>query len=258
MKRTRGHGRSQTVTIAIFVLAIGLLLFSSIGGARAALNYYSEVYQSMIQTQDIGVTLVENGREISNRDYKYNRETAMADGTWDESAGTLLSEMLGEGESLKLGNQYEEKLSVRNSGTIPQYVRVSVYRYWLDKDGKKLQELSPELIDLNFNKSGWLLDEDASTKERTVLYYSSQLEPGGESSPFVDGLTIDAKVANTVTQKVEQQGSYKNITTVYDYDGVQFVVDVKADAIQNHNIEDAAWSEWGRRVSVNNGTLRLE
>ena len=39
MKRIRGHGRSQTVTIAIFGLAIGLLLFSSIGGARAALNY---------------------------------------------------------------------------------------------------------------------------------------------------------------------------------------------------------------------------
>lgn len=258
MKGTGGHSRSETVTIAIFVLAVGLLLFSSIGGARAALSYYSDVYQSMIQTQDIGVTLLENGREVSNRDYNYNTATGTADGTWDESAGSLLTEMLKEGEELKLGYKYEEKLTVKNSGTIPQYVRVNVYRYWLDKDGNKLRELSPELIKLNFNESDWQLDESASTRERTVLYYSKELESGGESSPFVDGLTIDTKVANSVTQKVEQQGDYKKITTVYDYDGVQFVVDVKADAIQNHNTEDAAWSEWGRRVSVNNGTLSLK
>ena len=33
---------SPKVSVAAFVLAVGLLLFSSIGGARAALTYYSE------------------------------------------------------------------------------------------------------------------------------------------------------------------------------------------------------------------------
>lgn len=65
-------------------------------------------------------------------------------------------------------------------------------------------------------------------------------------------------VANRVAQNVEIEGSHQNLTTVYEYDGVRFIVDVKVDAIQNHNIEDAAWSEWGRRVTVNNGTLSLQ
>ncbi len=258
MKGTRRRGKSQTVTIVIFVLAVGLLLFSSIGGARAALNYYSDVYESMAQTQDIGVTLIENGIEISNRDYYYNREKERADGTWDENAGTLLAGMLKEGEELKLGYKYAEELKVRNSGTIPQYVRVSIYKYWVDQEGKKLQELSPDLIGLELDTRDWILDAGAATKERTVLYYSKELSPDSESTPFTDGLVIDAKVANSVTQKVEKEGAHQNITTVYDYDGVRFIVDVKVDAIQNHNIEDAAWSEWGRRVTVNNGTLSLK
>lgn len=258
MKGTKRRGRSQTVTAAAFVLAVGLLLFSSVGGARAALNYYSEVYESMAQTQDIGVTLIENGTEISNRDYKYNRETERADGTWDESAGTLLAGMLKEGEALKLGYRYDEELKVRNSGTIPQYVRVSIYKYWVDKDGNKLQELSPDLIGLELAGDGWLPDESAATKERTVLYYSKELAAGSESSPFADGLTIDVSASNSVTQKTEESDGGQNITTVYDYDGARFIVDVKVDAIQNHNIEDAAWSEWGRRVTVNNGALSLK
>ncbi len=258
MKGTRRSGKSQTVTIAIFVLAVGLLLFSSIGGARAALNYFSDVYESRAQTQDIGVTLIENGIEVSNRDYKYNREMERADGTWDENAGTLLAGMLKEGEELKLGYQYAEELKVKNSGTIPQYVRVSIYKYWVDQEGEKLQELSPDLIELNLNLDDWLLDESAATKERTVLYYSKELAIDSESQPFADGLTISTAVANRVAQNVEIEGSHQNITTVYEYDGVRFIVDVKVDAIQNHNIEDAAWSEWGRRVTVNNGTLSLQ
>lgn len=258
MKRTKGKRNSQTVTIAIFLIAVGLLLFSSIGGARAALNYYSDVYASRVETQDIGVTLVENGEGISNRDYNYDRENEMADGTWDENIGVLLGGMLEKGEALKLGYPYEEKLSVRNSGTISQYVRVSIYKYWLDKDGNKLQELSPDLIGLNLLENDWILDEEASTRERTVLYYSRKLDAGKETALFADRLMIDRSIADTVTQKVEQEGNYKKITTIYDYDGVKFCIDVKVDAVQDHNAEDAVWSEWGRRVTVDNDTLSLD
>ncbi len=30
------------------------------------------------------------------------------------------------------GRQYEEELCVRNTGNIDQYVRVMIYRYWVD------------------------------------------------------------------------------------------------------------------------------
>ena len=49
---------SPVVTVALFVVAVALLLGSSIGGTRAALTYYSETYSSRIQMYDIGITLL--------------------------------------------------------------------------------------------------------------------------------------------------------------------------------------------------------
>ena len=50
------------------VLAIGaalLLVFSAANSSRAALTYYSENYSAELQMFDIGVTLLENGNEVS-------------------------------------------------------------------------------------------------------------------------------------------------------------------------------------------------
>ena len=78
------------ITAATFILAGVLLGFSTIGGARAALTYYSETYASQMDMQSIGISLVENGTIISNKDYK----DQASDGTWDEQTGVLLAEML--------------------------------------------------------------------------------------------------------------------------------------------------------------------
>lgn len=246
---------SRNVSIGAFVLAVALLLFSSVGGARAALAYYSETYATRMVLDDIGVTLEENGKSVSWRNYDSNR----ADGTWDEASGALLEDMLPEGEEIKPGMRYDEKLSVLNSGTIGQYVRVTIYKYWLDKDGNKLRSLSPDLIGLHLTgeENGWLLDEEASTAERTVLYYSRMLPAGDRSLLLADGLTIDGMIASKVTQTSQEKDGYTTIATSYDYDGAQFCVEARVDAVQEHNAEDAAWSAWGRRVTVDNGTLSL-
>lgn len=246
---------SPKVSVAAFVLALVLLMFSTVGGARAALTYYSENYATRVQMYNIGVTLQENGQKVSWRDYGED-----SDGTWDENTGVLLGNMLGEGEKLKIGKKYAEELTVANSGTIGQYVRVSVYKYWLDKDGNKMQELSPDLIRLDLANTGsdWLVDKAASTSERTVLYYNKVLPAGRTSPAFATALTIDDMIASKVTQTEEKNGIYTTIRTVYDYDGVTFCLEAKVDAVQEHNAADAIWSAWGRRVSVNNnGTLRL-
>lgn len=245
---------SPAVTVALFVAAMALLLGSSIGGTRAALTYYSETYTSRIQMYDIGVTLLENGREISWRNY-----SSAGDGTWEVGPGNLLKEMLPEGEELTLGKKYQEDLKVRNTGTINEYVRVSIYKYWLDEDGRKLRDLSPDLIDLNLVNLGtdWIVDESAGTEERTVLYYNKLLYSEGETAPFADSLTIDDSIAKKVSQETETTGNYTTITTTYDYDGVSFRVEVEVDAVQEHNAEEAVWSAWGRRVTVNDGILSL-
>lgn len=249
--KTRKYG-----TLALFVLAAALLLGSSIGGARAALNYYSETYASRIQMYDIGVTLNENAAAVSWRNYESN-----SDGTWNAAKGVLLEHMGG--DPIQLGRAYPEELSVTNSGTIDQYVRVSLYRYWLDQDGNKLQTLSPELIDLNFlcdqsgTANGWLLDQDASTPERTVLYYNSILTPGETTPALSDTLTIDGMVATKVTETTTEENGYTTITTSYDYNGVQFQLEAQVDAVQTHNAADAIRSAWGRQVTIQNGTLSL-
>lgn len=247
------------LTAVMFVAAMAMLLFGSVESTRAALTYYSETYASRVQMYNIGVSLKENGERVSWRDYN-----SAGNGTWNEHTGVLLSHMLEEGESLKLGKTYEEVLNVVNSGTINQYVRVTIYKYWMDAEGKKLQELSPALIDLNLVNLGsdWILDEEATTPERTVLYYKKLLYAEGkgvsETSPFADTLTIDGMVASKVSQEKVTEGGYTTITTSYDYDGVQFMLEAKVDAVQEHNAEDAILSAWGRSVTVSNHMLSLD
>jgi len=257
---------SPAATLLAFAAAIGLLLFSSVGGARAALTYYSENYSSRIQLYDIGVTLLENGREIAYRNYNSNRES------WNEKRGVLLEHMLeadGKTEVLKPGKTYQEDLCVRNSGTINQYVRVNIYKYW-KKDGVKQPEMSPGLIKLNLvntGAGGWIEDTEAATKERTVLYYNKPLKAmddgtGEVSPPFADALAIDgeitARVTQDVTEEVKDGVTYRTVTTTYDYDGAEFCVEVSVDAVQEHNAEDAIWSAWGRRATIKDGVLSLD
>ena len=245
---------SPVVTVVLFALAVVMLLGGSIGGTRAALTYYSETYTSRIQMYDIGVSLLENDREISWRDY-----SSAGDGTWNENTGTLLENMLPEGETLTLGKRYQENLKVRNTGTINQYVRVNIYKYWLDAEGKKLRDLSPDLIDLNLVNLGtdWIEDEGARTPERTVLYYNKLLYAEGNGVSETP-LVIDDSIAKKVSQETKKEGAYTTITTTYDYDGVSFRIEVEVDAVQEHNAEDAVWSAWGKRITVGeDGILSL-
>ncbi len=258
-QKKRLRAASPIVTVALFAVAVAMLLGGSIGGTRAALTYYSETYTSRIQMYDIGVSLVENDKEISWRDY-----SSAGDGTWNEHTGVLLESMLPEGEKLTLGKKYREELKVRNTGTINQYVRVNIYKYWLDANGVKMRDLSPDLIDLNLVNLGtdWIEDEGARTNERTVLYYNKLLYAQGQGTSetplFADSLVIDDSIAKKVSQETQTNGNYTTIVTTYDYDGVSFRVEVEVDAVQEHNAEDAVWSAWGKRISVGeDGILSL-
>lgn len=220
---------SPAGTMGAFALAVGLLASSSVGGARAALTYYSETYTSRVQMYDIGVTLLENDKEISWRNYDSRKDN----GSWLEEKGVLLENMVPEGEKFKIGVWYPEELKVMNSGTINQYVRVSLYKYWLDENGEKVQTLTPDLIDLELQTdNGWMIDEESSTDERTILYYNRVLETGETSPAFAGRLKIDQSVTAKVTQTTEKTANGSKIITTYDYDGVQFCIEATVDAVQ--------------------------
>jgi len=229
---------------AILLSAAALLLaFSTVGSARAALTYYSENYAAEVTVSNIGVTLTENGNKVSYRDYTNKNDK------WDEAEGRLLTGMLKEGEKLEPGKEYPERLGVTNSGTIDTYVRVIIRKSWMDAEGKDTT-LSPDLIDLNFVGNGWIIDKKASTKERTVLYYTKSIAAGESTPDITDTIRIDPSITGKVNEFVEEKDGYKTITTTYEYDGYQFNIEAEVDAVQTHNAVDAIKSAWGVDVNV--------
>ena len=250
-------------TTVLFGLAIGCLGFSAVGSTRAALTYYSETYTAQIDVQSIGVTLLENGDGAGYRDYTHG------DNEWNEASGELLAGTLPEGEEWQPGRTYREELAVRNSGTIEEYVRIKLYKYWTDENGNKRTDLSPAMIDLNLTGNHWILDERATTAnvregdgrdgERIVAYYDGILAPGVETELFADTITIDGRIADRVTETRETDANgWTTVTTVYEYDGAMFVLEAEVDAVQTHNAADAIRSAWGVEVTLEeDGALRL-
>lgn len=234
---------------ALVLTAAALLLVgSTVGSTRAALTYYSENYSAQMNMQSIGVSLLENDKVVSSRDYVSNNEWK---GT---SQGTLLTDLLGKDETFTPGKKYNEAISVKNSGTIDTFVRVIITKSWQDEEGKKNTTLSPDLIELNFlTDNGWEIAKDQSEqseqyKERTVLYYTKALEAGKPTPALSDTLRINPSIASDVEQNVSKDG--KTITYTYKYNGYTFHIDAEVDAVQTHNAKDAIKSAWGVDVNV--------
>lgn len=239
MAKIRQFLGKPVVTVLLFALAIGLLAGSGVGGARAALNVQSEIYESTVELPSIGVQLLENGKPVSG-DSK------------------LLADLLGGDKVLKPGKTYSEVLSVRNNGTIDEFVRVTVQKYWLDANGNKAPTMDSDWIQLGFVTDGsWVTDTAASTEERTVLYYTSALPVGAESKPLMESITLDGKVAEKVTQTIVKDGDLTTITTTFVYDGYRLCLKATVDSVQTHSGQAAVKSAWGRSVTVSGNTLSL-
>ena len=157
-----------------------------------------------------------------------------------------MTKLLGGDPTLLPGKKYTERLAVTNNGTIPEYVRVTVYHYWLNEDGTKALELDPELIRLGFvEKNGWSIDAASTTPERTVLYYATPLASGRTSPVFLESVLVDSAVQSKVTQTASSSDGLTTITTVYEYNGKQIFLDVHVDGVQTHSKDQAKLSAWG-------------
>ena len=235
---------------ALVLTAAALLLVgSTVGSTRAALTYYSENYSAQMNMQSIGVSLLENDKVVSSRDYVSNNEWK---GT---SEGTLLTNLLGKDETFTPGKKYNEAISVKNSGTIDTFVRVIITKSWQDEKGNKNTNLSPDLIELNFlTDNGWQVADAQSTRERTVLYYTKAVAAGDTTPALSDTLRINPSIASDVTKPVpeseKESEKGKTITYTYKYNGYTFHIDAEVDAVQTHNAKDAIKSAWGVDVNV--------
>lgn len=237
MRNRKKNSRFQKSTAALLAVAMILLAGSAVGSTRAALTYFSDNYSAQMNTPELGVTLVENGKDVT------------AD---DEGNGSLLADMTG----VKPGQKYTEELAVKNSGDIGQYVRVRIYRSWADKEGEKDTTLSPSYIELNtLPGNGWIEDETARTTERSVWYYTRPLESGETTELLTDSVRIDDAVASKVAEKSYEKDGKIVTEKVYAYDGYTFSLTAEADAVQNHNAADAIKSAWGVDVAMSGDTI---
>lgn len=253
MKKKKKVSRSTKITAALMGAAIVLLLSSAVGSTRAALVYQSENYTAEIEVSQIGVSLLENGKIVSNRDYSGSGDV------WNGNPeGKLLTDLLPEGEKFVIGKNYDEVLSVQNTGTIDEYVRVRLYKSWQYADGTKETALSPDLIKVNLPGNGWIEDAGDSTEERTVLYYPNILQSGAESPAFADTIRIDNKIMTKVKETRTVENGVTTITQEFSYNGVNFYLKAEVDAVQTHNAQDAIKSAWGVDVNIaSDGTLSL-
>ena len=207
---------SPITSIILFGIAAALLLTSSIGGTMAVLNISSYDYRAEIVLDEINVGLTE-------------RNAGESEARQIPNQGELLTKLIPAEQKFTLGTTYPEELAVINTGAINEYVRVTVYKYWL-KDGKKAVDLDPSYINLHFvTGTDWVIDPDASTEERTVLYYTPGPvdASGGVTSAFTDTLRISPMAGSG------------------DYENASCHIEAVVDGVQNHNGGDAITSSWG-------------
>ena len=253
IKRLKSLPKSVT---AMLVTALVLLVFSTVGGARAALKYFSQTYTGQFQTYHIGTRLNENGNLSASKKW--------SSGSWTTEGD---SKILSGITSFEFGKTYPEELTIANTGEIKEYVRATIYKYLVNADGEKQVDLDPSYIQLELNTAdGWIKDtaysETEDHPERIVMYYTEPLDVGGETPAFMKSIKVDPAIKAVGTQTTETKTvdgkTVTTITTTYTYDGKFFALEVQADAVQTHNAEDAIKSAWGRDVTISGTTLSLK
>ena len=114
-------------------------------------------------------------------------------------------------------------------------------------------------FDENFDASSGEVFKKIARKIEMVAEEITLYAKKGELSSLISLEPDTITISNKLATAVEQTQVGNTITTTYKYDGVQFCVDVTADAVQEHNAQDAIKSAWGRSVTVNEdaGSLSL-
>ncbi|MBQ8994412.1 MAG: hypothetical protein IJ091_01215 [Oscillospiraceae bacterium] len=228
----------------VFAAAIALLVFSTVKSAQALPTYVSGEYTTEFKMYHIGVALWEGSEIVNYKSYNSGDETWHVNSVED---GTLFR---GKEDALGAGETVSANVHVSNMGSIDEYVRLVIYKYWTDGKGNKQYGLDPRLIHMDFQGEKWLLDETNSTEEMYVLYYTEPLSFGEDP-----GVTSDLTIMLSLDGEIKKEYSVIEVDTTtleyrYKYDGMAVRVEIEADGVQEHNAQDAIKAAWGREVSI--------
>ncbi len=235
----------------LFILAAGLLLVagSTFGVATSAQKADGAKVESVgFSTAKISVKLEEQQGD-TDEDY--------AKVAWMDTDGTTKSSDLQfvNLTSIKPGETYAENLRVVNDSDYPEYVRVVVRKYWVNADGKDVN-IDPAYITLHRTED-WI-EKDSESGEEVIYYYKNPIGKG-EKAQFLNGISFDKEIgkekSKTVTTTETSEGKVIESKTTYEYDGKQFKVEARVDAVQANSAEDAINAAWGVIPTFSGDTL---
>ena len=182
------------------MLVVGLVLVagSSVGATRAALSYSDSAEEVSFETKKLLVDLVEdqNGARVS---------VAMSNSDSNQSSKvgklsfTNLTSQITEENPLQVNHEYDENVFIQNTSTddaYSEYVRVLVRKSWIKNDESKDTRLDPSVITLK-TADGWLIDENESTTEGTVYYYTKPVAVD-EEVQFLDAISFEREILDGV------------------------------------------------------------
>lgn len=141
-----------------------------------------------------------------------------------------------------------QKVSTKNTGSRPQYVRVKVNKEWLDKETviteREGEELNKDYIGINYvNTDDWIYVSPSVNANDTdgCLYYKKIVYPGESTSDFMDAYTVLLGVDDNTN-------IYRDLSVKVDY---------AADAIQTVAARAAMLYEWGVIADIDdNGMIQ--
>lgn len=224
-------------TVALFAAALVLLGSGGVMGTRAVPGIQSDIFDRTIETDSLYVQILDNsGAKVGVKD----RELT------DNALYTELDEEIVPGE------KYESKVSVKNTGSADEYVRVVVRKYWTDDEGKNT-EVDPALIELTAASPEGYKWTAVKEGTETTVYYLNKPISNEEVVDLFSAVRINEKVVTEGRKISEESTTEDGVTTInyrYEFDGLQFNVEAEAQSVQTHSARQAIKSVWGVDASA--------
>ncbi len=234
----------------LFILAAGVLLVtgSLVTATRASGSGTPTPKSVTFSTATLGVEL----QEKQSGDYVKIQESRDEDGAIDSDklgklAFTSLADVNEGKEMPKPDTEYDEDVQIKNNGDCDEYVRVVVYKSWLDADNKAT-DLDSSIIELNLAEStDWIAVSDS--EECTTYYYKKALK-SGETAKFIDSVSFGKGILNSEVKATKDDKGGIQTDIVHAYNGKKLQVEMRVDAVQTHSAEDAILGAWGVVVAL--------
>lgn len=140
------------------------------------------------------------------------------------------------------GDEIRRPLYVENVKDSSSYIRVTLTKYWQDENGEKLPDKKAEEIIVNVSdEENWIIDDKSDRNGEVIyMYYCLPIASNEITSNFIDSIQVS-----------DTGASLDN-----SYAGLNLVVDVEVDAIQQYAAKDAILAEWGLDVEFNGDRIQ--